>query len=205
MYSVTVKIDGIVSRRKSAGVLHIVTGLFLIAKGAGYFKDLGYRNFASVMPVLLVGSFSLFYGMFRKKIDGAYAYNYWLRLLQVITFTILGLLLISAGGDPIDYTGVFVFALLSIVLMFSERKIFQETIIFFDEDGIKIPGYYRDHLVNWTDIIEVVVMEDFITIFHIREKYLQYQVMQDLSTLEVAKMNAFCRDKIEQSAGIEQE
>jgi len=49
------------------------------------------------------------------------------------------------------------------------------------------------------------VREDFITIFHIREKYLQYQVMQDLSTLEVAKMNAFCRDKIEQSAGIEQE
>jgi len=203
MYNVTVKIDGIVSRRKSAGLLHIVTGLFLIAKGAGYFKDLGYQNFATVMPVLLVGSFSLFYGIFRKKIDGAYAYNYWLRLLQVVTFTILGVMLITSGGDAIDYTGVFVFAVLSIVLMFSERRIFQETIIFFDEKGIKIPGYYRDHLVKWNEISEVVVREDFITIFHIKEKYLQYQVMQDLSTLEVAKMNAFCREKIEQAAGVE--
>jgi hypothetical protein len=42
-----------------------------------------------------------------------------------------------------------------------------------------------------------VVREDFITVFNNNKKYLQYQVMQDLSTLEVAKMNAYCKEKVE--------
>jgi hypothetical protein len=44
---------------------------------------------------------------------------------------------------------------------------------------------------------EVIVREDFLTIFSTNKKYLQFQVLQDLSTLEVAKMNAFCREKVE--------
>jgi hypothetical protein len=45
-----------------------------------------------------------------------------------------------------------------------------------------------------------VVREDFITLFHVERKYLQYQVLQDLSTLEVAKMNAFCKEKLAERA-----
>lgn len=197
MYNVTITIDGIVSRRRSAGLLHIVIGLFLIAKGADYFKEIGYRNFLTVMPVLIVGSFSLFYGLFRSKIDSSYHYNYWIRLLQVVTFTILGVLLITAGGNMIDYAGAFVFAILSIILLFSERKIFEETIIHFNADGITVPGYYKEHLLPWKNIVNVVVREDFITIFQLKQKFFQYQVMQDLSTLEVAKINAFCKDQLE--------
>jgi hypothetical protein len=196
MFSVGVKIEGIESRRRSAGLLHIVVGLFLIAKIAAYYKDTGYSNFIPVIPFMLVGSFSLFYGFFRKKIDFTYKYNYWLRLVQVISFTFLGFLL-SGTGKTIDYVGVFLFALLSIILLFSERRIFDETAITMNEQGLSIPGYYRDHLIPWSQLSEVVVREDFITIFHQKQKYLQYQVMQDLSTLEVAKMNAFCREKIE--------
>ena len=111
-------------------------------------------------------------------------------------FYCLGFLMISTGRSS-DYIGVFVFALLCIVLMFSERRIFLETTVYFNEDGIKIPGYYRDHFVEWNEISEIIVREDFITIFNINKKYLQYQVVQDLSTLEVAKINAFCQEKVE--------
>jgi hypothetical protein len=123
-------------------------------------------------------------------------YNYYLRLVQVISFTVLGFLMLNTGRSS-DYIGVFVFALLSIVLMFSERRIFQQITVYFTEDGIKIPGYYRDHLVSWNEVAEVIVREDFLTIFNVNKKYLQYQVLQDLSTLEVAKMNAFCKEKVE--------
>jgi hypothetical protein len=195
MYSITVKIEGIESRRRSAGILHVVIGLFLIAKGADYYKYTQFQNFIPVVPALLMGSFSLFYGLFRKKIDLTYRYNYWLRLFQVLTFTLLGVMMLSVGR-PLDYIGIFVFVFLSIILLFSERKIFQETTIFLDDNGVKIPGYYRDHLILWSELSNVVIREDFVTFFHVREKYLQYQVIQDLSTLEVAKMNAFCREKI---------
>ena len=196
MYSVTVKIDGIESRRRSAGLLHVVIGFFLIAKGIQYYQATGYKDVIPVIPVLLVASFSLFYGFFRRRIDPPAHYNYGVRLIQIVCFTALGVIMINKAR-PVDYFGVFVFVVLCMVLLFSERRIFQETTIFIDENGIKIPGYYRDHLVVWEDLTDVRIREDFITIFHIRQKYLQYQVMQDLSTLETAKMNAFCREKIE--------
>lgn len=196
MYSVAVKIEGIESRRRSAGLLHIVIGFFMIFNASNYYRFTNYKNIWPVAFILLVASISLFYGFFRKKMDLSAHYNYWLRLVQVISFTTLGFLVLETGRAA-DYVGVFVFALLCIVLMFSEKRIFQDTTLYFIEEGIKIPGYYREHLVKWEELSEVVVREDFLTIFHIDKKYLQYQVMQDLSTLEVAKMNAFCKEKLE--------
>lgn len=196
MYSVTVKIEGIESRRRSAGILHIVVGFFMIFNASNYFRITSYKNPLPIGFILLIASISLFYGFFRRRMDLGAHYNYWLRLVQVIGFTLLGFLVLGTGR-PTDYIGVFVFALLCIVLMFSEKKIFQETTIYFNEDGIKIPGYYRDHLVKWEEVSEIIVREDFLTIFNVKKKYLQYQVMQDLSTLEVAKMNAFCKEKVE--------
>lgn len=199
MYNIAVKIDGFESRRRSAGFLHIMMGLFLIAKGADYYRLIQYKSFIPLTPILLIASFSLFYGLFRKRVDPSAHYNYWLRLIQVLTFTVLGVLMANVGRT-IDYISVFTFVLLCIILMFSERRIFMDTTISIDEAGIKIPGYYRDHLIKWDSLSNVIVREDFITIFHIKQKYLQYQVLQDLSTLEVAKMNAFCKEQIERVA-----
>jgi hypothetical protein len=196
MYSVTVKIEEIERRRRNAGLMHVLVGFFLILNSKKYYELENYEKFFHLFPFLAVAALSLFYGFFRRKIDLLAKYNFWLRLLQTVTFFVLGAA-ISKAGRAIDYVGPFAFAFLCLVLMFSERRAFQQTTIFFDEDGIKIPGYYKDHLVKWQDLNEVVVREDFLTLFHVNNKYLQYQVVQDLSTLEVTKLNAFCREQIE--------
>lgn len=195
MYSIAIKIEGIESRRRNAGILHIATGFFMIFNASNYYRFTNYKNVFPIALILLIASVSLFYGFFRRKMDISAHYNYWLRLVQVISFTALGFLMLDTGRSG-DYIGVFVFAALCIVLMFSEKRIFNETSVYFTDEGIKIPGYYRDHTVKWEEISEVIVREDFLTIFNVNKKYLQYHVMQDLSTLEVAKMNAFCREKI---------
>jgi hypothetical protein len=197
MFSISVKIDSIESRKRSAGLLHIVIGFFLIAKGADYFRLMKYNNFIAVLPVLLIASFSLFYGFFRKKADPTASFNFTMRLLQFITFMVLGVVMIRYG-TYIDYTALFIFAFLCFVLLFSERKVFNDTYIILDKNGIKIPGYYKDHQIPWNAVENIVIREDFITIFHIKQKYLQYQVMQSLSPLELAKMNAYCKEQIEQ-------
>jgi hypothetical protein len=199
MFSIAVKIDGIESRKRSAGLLHIVIGFFLIAKGADYFRYLKYHNFFLIVPILLIASFSLFYGFFRKKTDPTASLNFILRLLQFLTFLVLGILM-THYGNYIDYTGLFIFAFLCFMLLFSERKVFDETYIVLDNNGIKIPGYYKDHLIPWKALSDVVVREDFLTIFHIKQKYLQYQVRQSLSPLELAKINAYCKEQIESLA-----
>lgn len=196
MYSIAVKIEGIESRKRSAAVLHVVIGFFLIFSAANYYRFNNFKNVLPVALILLIASVSLFYGFFRRRMDLSAHYNYWLRLVQLISFTVLGFLTLSTGRAN-DYIGVFVFAALCIVLMFSEKRIFTDTSVYFIDEGIKIPGYYRDHLVSWKEISEVIVREDFLTIFNANKKYLQFQVLQDLSTLEVAKMNAFCKEKVE--------
>ena len=194
MYSVQVRIEDIEKRRRSAGLLHLVLGFFLIAKGLDYYQYLDYSAFLPVAPVLLVASFSLFYGFFRRQLDPRSGYNQKLRILQIITF--LSLAFIFARLEKsVDCAIVMVFAILALLLFFSEKKIFEETCLEFDEKGITVPGSYREHQIPWQDLSEVIVREDFITLFHVKKKYLQFQVMQDLSTLEIAKMNAFCREK----------
>jgi hypothetical protein len=202
MYSITVKIDGIESKRRSAGLLHIVTGFFLIAKGSDYYRLLNFQGFITLLPIFAVAGISLFYGFFRRKVDVFAKYNSLVRVLQIITFLVLGIAMMNRGTTW-DYVGLFLFAFLCFLLLLSEKRIFKETTLFFDEKGVMIPGNYKDHLVSWEELTEVIIREDFLTLFHVKKKYLQYQVMQDLSTLEVAKINAFCREQIEKAeAGV---
>src|SRR2546423_13047686 len=119
MYNVTVKIEGVENGRRSAGLLHVVIGLFLITKSADYYKFLDYKYFVPVVPFLLVGSFSLFYGLFRTKIDLTHRYNFWLRLSQTLSFAVLGVLT-TYVGRPMDYAGDFVFSFLSLILLLTE-------------------------------------------------------------------------------------
>jgi hypothetical protein len=195
MYSVGVRIEGIEKRRRNSGLLHIIIGLFLILKTTDFLRYQANPDFISSVPLLITAGISLFYGMFRRRVDLTYKYNYWLRVIQVASFISLGIAMIRVG-QPLDYIGLFLFAFLSILLLLSEKRIFEETNILFDESGILIPGYYWTHLVTWDNLENVVVREDFITLFHRKQKFLQFQVLQDLSTLEVAKMNAFCREQI---------
>jgi hypothetical protein len=195
MYSIAVKIDDFEKRKRSSALLHLAIGLFLLIKSADYYKYVQYKNFLPVAPGLIVASLSLFYGLFRKKLDVSGSANLWLRCFQLLSYLVLGFLLIGKGSS-FEVTVAFLFAFFCGVLLFTERKIFTETIISIGTEGIKIPGYYKEHLVRWNDVESVVIREDFITIFHIKQKYLQFQVMQDLSTLELAKMDAFCKEQV---------
>jgi len=195
MYSVTVKIEAIESRRRSAGLLHVLVGFVFLMKAADYYRYLDYALPIPPLPFFAIGLLSLAYGFFRKRLDLLARYNFLLRLVQVIGFATLGLVMVRLE-KTLDYSTLFVFALLTLLLLFSERRIFAETTIFFDEAGLRIPGGYKDHFVGWEELEDVVVREDFLTIFHIRKKYLQFTVLQDLSTLEVAKLNAFCKEQL---------
>ena len=96
-----------------------------------------------------------------------------------------------------DYIGLFIWGFLTLILFFSEKRVFKDTLLQLTDKGILIPGTYREYLVDWGTLEDVVVRHDFVSLFHRGKKFLQYQVLQDLSELELVKMNAFCREKID--------
>jgi hypothetical protein len=197
MFSIAVKIDRLESRRRSAALLHIVVGFYLVVQTNTYYSYLNHETILQILPMLAIALISLVYGFFGRRIDPWRQYNFWFRLVQVLTFGVLGIVMMRIG-QALDYISLFGWALLCLVQLFAERRIFQDTVIYLDESFVRIPGFYKDYEMAWSEFSEVIVREDFITFFHRKQKYLQFQVLQDLSTLEVAKMNAFCREKIEQ-------
>lgn len=202
MFTVVVKIEGMDRRRRNTSLVHAILGFFLLIKSFDLYHYVESQSLAPALPFLTMGALSLFYAFFRSKIDPAAKHNAGLRLLQTITFFSFGFLMLRLGRS-IDYISLFIWGFLTLILFFSEKKIFKETVLTFSDKGISIPGTYREYLVQWSSLESVVVRNDFITLFHRGKKYLQYQVLQDLSELELVKMNAFCREKIEQSGEAE--
>jgi hypothetical protein len=197
MFSIVVKIEGIERRKKSAAVLHLVTGLFLILKSSDYYRYKNSEDFIDVVPFLIIAFISVIYGLGRKRIDPDAQVNLWLRGLQIIAFGILAVMMLRLNRN-VDSAFLFAWAVISVMLLFTEKRIFTDTDLLLNEKGVTIPGLYGKHLVPWKSLSNIVIRKDFITIFHKDNKYLQYQVMQTLSDLEIAKMNGFCRDKTEQ-------
>jgi len=203
MLTVAVKIEGMERRRRSTGLVHAIIGFFLLIKSLDFYRYLGESSITPIALFAAVGIVSLIYGLFRKRLDPTAKHNAGIRLLQTIAFLSFGILMYRLG-KTLDYTSLFIWALLTLVLFFSEKKVFQETLLSFTKEGIIVPGTYKEHLVEWKVLESVTVRHDFITLFHRGKKYLQYQVMQDLSELEVVKMNAFCKEHIE-ATNVDQE
>lgn len=198
MYTVAVRIEGMDRRRRSTSLVHAILGFFLVMKSFDLYHYIQNRSIVPALPFLAVGIASLFYAFFRTRIDLTARHNAGLRLLQTVSFFSFGFVMLRIGRS-IDYMSLFVWGLLTLVLFFSEKRIFKETLLSFAEKGITLPGTYRDHLVPWSALESVVARRDFITLFHRGKKYLQYQVLQDLSELELVKVNAFCKEQIEKT------
>jgi hypothetical protein len=196
MYTVAVKIEGMERRRRSTGLVHVIIGFFLLIKCLDLYRYLGEKGNIAVILFAGVAAASLAYGFFRKRLDITAKHNAGLRLLQTFAFLSFGILMYRLG-KTIDYAGLFLWAFLTLILFFSEKKVFQDTVITFSTEGINIPGSYKQHLIEWDVLESITIRNDFITLFHRGKKYLQYQVLQDLSELEIVKMNAFCKEQIE--------
>lgn len=198
MYTVAVKIEGMDRRRRSTSLVHAILGFFLLIKSFDLYQYLENSSLLPALPFLLVGSVSLLYAFFRTRFDITAKHNAGLRLLQTVTFFSFGIVMFRLGKN-FDYISLFIWSILTFILFFSEKRIFKETVINIAETGVLIPGSYRDYLVEWQTLESVVVRHDFITLFHQGKKFLQYQVLQDLSELELVKLNAFCKEQTEKN------
>ena len=196
MYTIAVKIEGMDRRRRNTSLVHAILGFFLLMKSVDLYHYIQGRSIVPAIPFIAVGVLSLVYAFFRTRFDITAKHNAGLRLFQTVAFFSFGFVMLRIGKS-IDYISLFVWGFLTLVLFFSEKRLFNDTVLTFSENGVLIPGTYRDYLVDWSSLESVVARHDFITLFHRGKKYLQYQVLQDLSELELVKVNAFCKEQIE--------
>lgn len=197
MLRIPVKIEGMERRKRSTGLLHVVAGFFLIANAGTYNQEHNYEQLAAVVPVYAIALLSLVYGFMRKRLDPQARYNHWLRLLQFLVFAILGVLLTNTGKS-LTAASLFLWAGITLLLLFTERKVFHDTALLLKEDGIHVPGYFRDHVLPWTIIEELVLRQDYVTILRKDKKYVQLELLSPLSGPETDQINRYSKEQIAQ-------
>lgn len=195
MLKIPVKIEGIERRKRSTGLLHVVAGFFLIANAGTYNQLHHYEHWLVVIPVYVIALLSLFYGFGRKRIDPLARYNHWLRMLQLGVFAVLGVLMINEGKS-LTAASLFLWAGITLLLLFSERKVFHDTALQLKEDGIHVPGYFRDHVLPWSIIEELVLRQDYVTILRKDKKYVQLELLMPVAAEETEQINRYSKAQI---------
>jgi hypothetical protein len=195
MHRIAIKIEGIERRKKSTGLFHIIAGLFLIANTSEYYKESGYQNFFTVLPIYFIAAASLFYGLLRNKIDPTAQFNHWMRMLQFLMFTLLGVLFLKSD---LDFRNILLllWAVICILLLFTERKVFHDAVLNFGKNSITIPGYFSNKVIPWEAIENIVVRQDFVTIYYPQNRYIQYEVQAELNEVQINTINQFCQQQI---------
>jgi hypothetical protein len=197
MLKIPVKIEGIERRKRSTGLLHVVAGFFLIANAGTYNQLHNYEQFTVVAPVYMVALLSLLYGFMRKRFDPQARYNHWLRLVQFLIFAVLGVLITNLG-KTVSAAGLFLWAFIVLLLLFTERKVFHDNALQLKEDGIHVPGYFRDHILPWAVVDELILRQDFVTILRKDKKYVQLELLSPVSPAEAEQINRYSKEQIAQ-------
>lgn len=195
MYKLPVKVDGLEKRKRSSGVLHMLAGLFLIITGTRLLRSEGNELVLLQVVMYVVGIASILYGAIRRKIDRQAKYNHWLRLLQSVSFLVKGIVLLNLE-DTITLVSLFVWAGVTLMLYFTERKVFKPTELGLSKEGISVPGFYTDHLIPWELVNDLVVRPDFVTITRENLSYVQLELLADMDRKDINRINEFAREQL---------
>lgn len=196
MHKLSVNLDGIERRKRTTGVLHIAAGFYLLLKSVDYFGLEQYQYFWKVLPFFVAALASLLYGFLKKKWDPQTRWNQWVRLMQVCAFGLLAIRFLPF--DTFSVILLFVWAAGCLLLLFTERKVFQDAEMVFNRDGIFIPGYFSNRRLFWNNITDVVIRPDFVTIFEANDRFLQYEVLKKLSPAALDEIALYCKEQLQQ-------
>lgn len=192
MFHIPVKINGLERRRRSTGLLHVAAGFFLIANVSSVYKILGINALWIFAGFLLPTIASIFYGIFRKKLDPQNRYNASLRWAQCAAFVVLAILILVKGNTP-QSLGIFIWAILSAVLVFTESIALKQPQMIFAEDGIAFPAGFGLKKFGWNELEDVRLRPDFLTLYFPQNKYLQFELSEAPDSATTEKMQDFCR------------
>jgi hypothetical protein len=194
MYNIPVRIERIEKQRRSNGLLHSIAGIYLIVTGITGLTISSAGKFL-LLPVLITGATAAFYPFIRKKISNPATFNTMLRLAEAICFLLLAVLFFAVKNYWNTF-GLFAWGLVSLMLYRNEKKLFEETALKLEDNGIRVPGLPTDHLLPWNMIIGFVARPDFTTITRQDNKYVQLEVSGNVDFNELEKANNYSRQKI---------
>ncbi|MFN4284407.1 MAG: hypothetical protein ACK4E8_00415 [Lacibacter sp.] len=182
-------------QRKAARVLHLLASFLMIANAWGDFKQptpnlvfISVQMGAAILILLFVftgkkifPNTGLTNSIFRLLGAAVLLYAAWM-FYTVMNLTLLANLQLLAG-------------LGLLFLFYSERFIFANAAVTISEAGVRHPWRNGHRLLRWSEVEDMRIRNDYISINTRSNQFLQFESAVVLSELQMDEMNAFCRER----------
>lgn len=195
MYQIPIYFEPFIKQKKAARLLHLLTGFLMMANAWGDFKQPTPKLLFVVIQI--AGSLlSILFALSGKRgIPVTKNSNGIFRIMET------GVLLFAARYF-ITEMNLQLMGMLQVLgaigllfLFFTERKLFASSFVKIDDKGIATPGNLKDRIINWAQIENMLVKNDFISINTKQNHFIQYETAEVLSELQIDEINEFCREQ----------
>ena len=191
-YSIPVFSEQIDRQKKAARLLHLLAGFLMIANAWGDFKQpnpnllfVVVQVATALLVVLYAFASKKFFpegartnGLFRILEAGVLLYAAWY-FLSVMNLSLMGTLQLIAGAGLL-------------LLFFTERQVFAPVQITISETGIQLPGSVSRRLLEWKDVENMRIRNDYVSINTRQNQFIQFETGTILSEQQIDEMNAWC-------------
>jgi len=200
-YEIGIQIEKLARRKTHAPILHLLAGLFILIKGADYWRYNDFKSWLSVSPFFAIGLVSILYGLLHKKLDPLHKAQPYLRGLQILSFSILAFQFITASHE-LDGLFSMLWAFICFYFFLMEKRMYDSVKLRIEEGGISLPGMFGRRQLDWVQLENLVIRTDFITIFFTEDRYLQYAVIDAIAQEKIEEISQFIREKLAAKAGV---
>ncbi|RXK58165.1 hypothetical protein ESA94_19335 [Lacibacter luteus] len=197
-YHIPIFFEPFEKQKKAARLLHLLAGFLMIANAWGDFKN-PTPHLLFIVVQIAAALVLISYAFTGKKWSANQnATNGLIRILAAAVLFYAASYFYSINDSLRSLLQVFGACGL-LLLFFTERKIFKQCVVTIDEKGVHTPANLKDRLIEWKDIDNMVIKNDFVSINTVQNHFIQYETGSVLSELQMDEMNAYCRSKFTKS------
>lgn len=143
------------------------------------------------------GFLFLLFGLWGKRLT--VSFTTWSKrffLIELFCFLCLSLLFITKGR-PIDILFTVAWTVVCGIFYHTEKRIVLPAVVTLTEHGIMIPHLLQDKLLPWSQVENIVLRSDYLTINKKNNKYYQFEVVEENGEHFIAEFNKYAAGKIE--------
>ena len=193
-YHIPIFFEPFEKQKKAARLLHLLAGFLMIANAWGdYHNSTPHLFFIVVQVAAAIMIIAYAFAGKRMVLNQGWS-NGMFRLVgaAVLLFAswhffrendMLRALLQFFGGAGL------------LLLFYTERKIYQPCQVKIDEEGVHTPNNLKERLIEWKNIDNMLIKNDFVSINTTQNQFIQYETAAVLGELQMDEMNAFCRER----------
>ena len=193
-YSIPVYFEPFLRQKKAARLIHFLAGFLMIANAWGNFNQPS-PDLLFVVIQIAVALLSILFAFFGNRLANDHSrVNSILRIIQAFAFLYAAWYFFSVMNLTMMSFMQLLAAAGLFLLLITERKIFSSPVVKLDAKGIYTPNTPNDRFIPWSDIDNMLIKNDYISINTLKNQFIQYETNIILSELEMDEMNAFCRE-----------